>query len=305
MSEPGRAARTVILDCDPGTDDAIAILLSLASPELEVAAITVAGGNAPLPRTLANASGLVALAGASVPVHAGAARALLAPYPPGWPGHGEDGMAGVPLPSGAPPAQAPAADAICAVLSTASSPVTLVGIAPATNLALALATEPRLAGKIDEIVLMSGARGEGNATPSAEFNAWCDPEALAIVLAARRTLTLATLETGRAALLTAQHLVFFRAAGGRAITTAAAILAALLADRPAGVPLYDPCAIAWLVAPAMFAVRPAAVTVDVAPGLSRGRTSIDHRGPANASLLEPLDPDALFALLAERIAKLP
>lgn len=305
MSASRRAARTVILDCDPGTDDAIAILLALASPELEVAAITVAGGNAPLACTLANASGLVALAGAKVPVHAGAAHALLAPYPPGWPGHGQDGMAGIPLPPGAPPAQAPAADAIREVLSTASSPVTLIGIAPATNLALALATEPRLAAKIDEIVLMSGARGEGNATPSAEFNAWCDPEALAIVVAKHRRLTLATLETGRAALLTAQHLALFPATGSRAMTTAATILAALLSDRPAGVPLYDPHAIAWLVAPAMFAVHPASVTVDLAPGPSRGRTSIDYHGPANASLLEPLDPDALFALLAERIAKLP
>ncbi|MGH7189156.1 MAG: nucleoside hydrolase [Acetobacteraceae bacterium] len=305
MNDPGRATRTVILDCDPGTDDALAVLLALASPELEVAAITVAGGNAAIECTLANASGLVALAGANIPVHPGAAAALLGPYPPGWPGHGSDGMAGIKLPPGGAPAEALAPDAIRALLRASSRPVTLIAIGPATNLALALATEPSLVTKIDEIVLMSGAAGRGNATPSAEFNAWCDPEALAIVLALQRKLTLATLETGRAARLTAQHLALFRAAGGRAATTAAAILAALLSLSPDGAPLYDPCAVAWLIAPALFTARPVFLGVGLGPGPGRGRMLIDHHRPANASVLEPLDPDALFALLASRLANLP
>ncbi|MGH7102214.1 MAG: nucleoside hydrolase [Acetobacteraceae bacterium] len=304
MNDHGRATRTVILDCDPGTDDALALLLALASPELEVALVTVAGGNAPLPRTLANACGVVALAGADVPVHPGARGALLGPYPPGWHGHGADGMAGIKLPSGGSPTETVAADAIRALLRAAARPVTLIGIGPATNLALALATEPCLVTKIDEIVLMSGARGRGNATTSAEFNAWCDPEALAIVLALQRKLTLATLETGRAARLTAQHLSLFRAAGGRAATTAAAILAALLSLCPDGAPLYDPCAVAWLIAPALFTARPVFLGVDLGPGPSRGRTLIDDHGPANASVLEPVDPDALIALLANRLAHL-
>lgn len=306
MRGQGRPARTVILDCDPGTDDAIAILLALASPELDVAAITVVGGNVPLARTLANACGLVGLCGAEVPVHAGAARALLAPYPPGWAGHREDGMAGVALPLGVAPAPPSSADAIRTILRQASRPVTLVGIGPATNLALALATEPTLATKVEEIVLMSGARGEGNATPGAEFNAWCDPEALAIVIGAERKLTLAPLESGRAVPVTAARLAAFRnAGGGRALETASAILSALLSERPGGVPLYDPCAIAWLIAPALFAAEPAAVAVDLGPGPSRGRTAIDRRGRANVHVLDPLDPDGLFALLAERIARLP
>ncbi len=306
MKKEGRPARKVILDCDPGTDDAIAILLALASPELDVAAITVSGGNAPLARTLANACALATLSGCRVPVHAGAAGALLAPYPPGWKGQGEDGMAGVALPPGAAPASALAHDAIRTILRQARRKVTLVGIGPATNLALALACEPLLATQVEEIVLMSGARGEGNATPGAEFNAWCDPEALAMILAARRKLTLATLECGRIAAVTAARLVAFRAAaGGRASATAAAILSASLASHPDGVPLYDPCALAWLIAPHLFEARPAAVVADLGPGPSRGRTAIDHRGRANARLLQPLDPDALFALLAQRIARLP
>jgi len=306
MTRPERRARKVILDCDPGADDAIAILLALASPEIEVAAITVAGGNAPLVRTLANACGLVGLSGCRVPVHAGAARALLAPYPPGWPGHGEDGVAGVALPAGVAPAATLAHDAIRAILREAAAPVTLVGIGPATNLALALACEPALATEVEEIVLMSGARGEGNATPGAEFNAWCDPEALAIVVGAERMLTLATLESGRAAPVTPARLsAFHAAAGSRALETAAAILGALLAGRPDGAPLYDPCALAWLIAPHLFDAQPASVAVDLGPGPSRGRTAIDRHGPANARVLHPLDPDGLFALFRERIVRLP
>ena len=306
--------RTAILDCDPGTDDALAILLALASPELHLAAITVAGGNAPLARTLANACGLVALGAATVPVHAGAARALLAPYPPGWPGHGADGMAGVPLPAGPAPAPTLAADAIRALLRAAPAPLTLIGIGPATNLALALATEPPLAANVEEIVLMSGALGAGNATPAAEFNAWCDPEALAIVLAAGPPVTLATLETGRAAPATPARIAALRARAaaarpgrGRAAATAAAILAALPSPRRGapGSPLYDPCALAWLIAPALFAARPAAVSLDLGPGPSRGRTSINPRETARARVLDLLDPDGLFTLLGGRLARLP
>jgi inosine-uridine nucleoside N-ribohydrolase len=307
--------RKIILDCDPGTDDALAVLLALASPELEVRAITVAGGNATLTRTLANALGLVALAGAASPVYAGAGRALLGPFPPGWPGHGEDGMAGVALPVGAEAAEGVAADAIRAALRAAAAPITLVGIAPATNLALALATEPALAGAVAEIVLMSGAVGPGNATPAAEFNAHADPEALAILAAAGPLLTLVPLEAGRAVRATeARAAALAEAGSGRALGAAAAILAAY-AERAgeAGGPLYDPLAIAWLVRPALFRARAVSLAVDLGPGRGRGRTQIapaaeGAQAPgasANARLLEPIDPDGVFALLAERLTRLP
>ncbi len=309
--------RPIILDCDPGTEDALAILLALASPELEVRAITVAGGNAPLARTLANARALVALAGAlagaEAPVHAGAERALLGPFPPGWAGHGADGMAGVALPAG--PAAAPgiAADAIRAALRMTPVPLTLVGIAPATNLALALATEPALAAAVAEIVLMSGARGSmndacgaGNATPFAEFNAHADPEALAILAAAGAPLTLVPLEAGRAVRATSSRIAAFATAGsGHALGAAAAILAAL---RPgdSGAPLFDPLAIAWLIRPALFRAQPISLRVDLAHGTARGRTVIAPAAtPAHTILLEPIDPDGVFALLAERLARLP
>jgi len=189
--------RPVIIDCDPGTDDAIALLLAFASPELDVRAVTVAGGNAGLHRTLPNALALAALARSPVPVHPGADRPLLGRFTDAATIHGSDGLGGISLPPGGLPAPGPAADAIRTILREAPGPVTLIGIGPATNLALALATEPALLPKVAEIVLMTGAWAEGNITPAAEFNAWSDPEALAILLATNRPATLATLELTR------------------------------------------------------------------------------------------------------------
>ena len=153
----------IILDCDPGTDDAFALLLALASPEIELLAVTVAGGNVGLDRTLPNALALVALAGANVPVFAGANRPLLGAFFNETRVHGVDGLGGIALPQVGKPAEGVAADAIRTILRDAARPVTLVGIAPATNLALALMTEPALTAKIERIVLMTGAWGEGNA----------------------------------------------------------------------------------------------------------------------------------------------
>ena len=304
----GEAPCPLILDCDPGADDALAILLALASPELAVQAITVAGGNAPLSRTLANARGLVALAGKETPVHAGTDRALLGFFPPGWEGHGPDGLAGVKLPPGPPAAPGLAADAIRAALRRASAPLTLVGIAPATNLALALATEPALAASVAEIVLMAGACGTGNATPEAEFNALADPEALTILAAAGPALTLVPLEAGRAVRASPIRIAKLAKAGsGRALQTAIAILRALPSPE-AGPALYDPLALAWLIRPALFRARPVSLAVERGPGPARGRTIITASPPGRGlaiRLIEPCDPDGLFALLAERLARLP
>src|SRR5690348_10101541 len=155
----------IILDCDPGTDDAFALLLALASPELEVLAVTVAGGNVGLDRTLPNALALIALAGSTVPVFAGSDRPLLGSFVNETRVHGIDGLGGIALPTGGTAVPGVAADAIRAILRSAPQRVTLVGIAPATNLALALMTEPPLADRVEQILLMTGAWGEGNATP--------------------------------------------------------------------------------------------------------------------------------------------
>jgi inosine-uridine nucleoside N-ribohydrolase len=303
----------VILDCDPGTDDAVAILLALASPELTVLAITVAGGNVGLQHTLPNALALTALAGSDVPVHAGADRPLLGAFVSETRIHGTNGLGGVVLPPGGAPAPGLAADAIRRILRDAAEPVTLIGIGPATNLALALTTEPALAANVRQIVLMSGAWAEGNVTPAAEFNAWSDPEALAILLACGRKVVFAMLELTAQALTTPARIAAWRARGsGRSLRAACDIQSTVpLSARfgGAGAPLHDPCAVAWLIRPDLFTLRKCSVRMDLGPGPSRGRTVIDRWGRTgdtlNAAVLETVDAAGLFDLLGERLARLP
>ncbi len=303
----------IILDCDPGTDDAFALLLALASPELEVMAVTVAGGNVGLDRTLPNACALAALAGSKVPVYAGADRPLLGAFVNETRVHGVDGLGGISLAVGAAAAQGVAADAIRTYLRGATRPVTLVGIAPATNIALALMTEPAITANIERIVLMTGAWGEGNATPSAEFNALNDPEALAVILACGRPVVLATLELTAQALCTPERLAALRACGNGACLRALCDIQATVPLGPRfggrGAALHDPCAIAWLIRPDLFTERDCAASVDLGRGPSRGRTVIDrwHRtgAPHNVTLLETLDANGFFALLTERLTELP
>ena len=300
--------RPIIIDCDPGTDDAIALWLALASPEIALQAITVVGGNVGIERTLANALALVALAGAEVPVHAGAGQPIRGEFTSAPRAHGENGLAGIVLPPGGAPAPGVAADVIRAHLRAATAPLTLVGIGPATNLARALMAEPDLAAKIGEIVLMCSAFAGGNITPAAEFNAWSDPEALSVLLAAGRPLTLAPLDLTHQALVTPSRLAHLRAAGaGTALATACDILAAL-PPQPTlpGRPLHDPCAIAWLLRPDLFTARPARVAVSCAEGATRGQTTIAPapEEAANALVLETLDTEGFFALLGERLSRL-
>jgi inosine-uridine nucleoside N-ribohydrolase len=305
--------KQVVIDCDPGTDDAIAILLALASPELSVLAITVAGGNAGLDQTLPNTLALTALAGSAVPVHAGADRPLLGRFTGEPHVHGEDGLGGVTLPPGGSPAPDLAPDAIRRILRNATELVTLVGIGPATNLALALTTEPALAPRVERIVLMSGAWAEGNVTPAAEFNAWSDPEALAILLASGRQVVFATLELTAQALMTPARIAAWRSRGGGRCLTAACDIQATVSPSHRlggqGSPLHDPCAIAWLIRPDLFTSRACSVRMDLGPGPSRGRTLIDRWGrtgdPVNALVLETVDADGLFELLGHRLALLP
>jgi inosine-uridine nucleoside N-ribohydrolase len=314
---PTQTTIPVILDCDPGTDDVFALLLALAAPEIELLAVTVAGGNVGLDRTLANALAVVALAtvpgGPVVPVFAGADRPLLGSFTNEVRVHGVDGLGGVALPPGGTAEAELAADAIRRILREASRPVTLVGVAPATNLALALAVEPALAAKVERIVLMSGAWSGGNATPAAEFNALNDPEALAIVLACGRPVVLVTLELTAQALCTPERLAALRYAGhGQCLRTACDIQATVPMSRrlnERGAALHDPCAVAWLLRPDLFTSRECAVDVDLAPGPGRGRTVMNRRSRttkgANVILLETLKADGFFQLLGDSLARLP
>ncbi|WP_439552223.1 nucleoside hydrolase [Falsiroseomonas sp.] len=306
--------RTTIIDCDPGTDDAIALWLALGSPELDVKLITVAGGNVGLDRTTANARAVVGLTGRDIPIVAGAERSLMAPFRAETAVHGNDGLGGVVLPEGPPLAPGIAADAIRGLLREAApASVTVIGLGPVTNLALAFAAEPALVDRVQDLVLMSGAWSEGNITPAAEFNAWNDPEALAILLNLGLKVAIATLDLTFQAKVTPGVIEALAAREGGACWHAAlAILRALPASRRMhheGFPLHDPCAIAWVLAPHLFGVKDAAAEVDCTAGPSRGRTVIDRWNrlgrPANLALMETLDAPGFFDLLAARIAPLP
>ena len=287
-------ARPILIDCDSGTDDALALFMALGDPLLDVRLVTVAGGNVGLHHTLRNARALVGLSGKAVPVVAGAERPLLGSFEDAAYAHGEDGLAGVVLPEG------PAG-------------LTLVGIGPATNLALALATEPALLANVAEIVLMTGAWGEGNVTPAAEFNAWSDPEALAVVLGCGRPVTLATLEVTAQALATPSRIeALSRGGTGACREAACAILAGTPPSRRlggAGSPQHDSCAIAWLLAPDAFTVREVFAEVDCGVGPGRGQTLIDRWGrlgrASNARVLETLEAGRFFDVLEQSLSRLP
>ncbi len=306
---PAEHPRTLIIDTDPGLDDAIALWLALASPELHVEAVLAVAGNVGLPRTLANASAIVALAGRETPVHAGADRPLVGPAVEATHVHGADGLGAVRLPPGRPAAPGLAADMLRERLRRAHAPVTLVGIGPATNLALALATEPSLVRHVDEIVLMSGADGPGNITAHAEFNAHADPEALAIVLAAGVTVTFATLDLTAQALIEPADLdALRRRRGGACLEATIALLDAMPAQsRYDGRPVHDACAVAWLLRPDLFAHRPVRART-ILDGAERGRTLFappDAACPPNARLLTSIDRTGFLAVLGDTIAALP
>lgn len=310
-------SHAIIIDTDPGQDDAIAILLALASPEIEVLGVTAVAGNVPLALTQANARRVVELAGrADVPVCAGADRPLIRPLVTAEYVHGKTGLDGADLPAPAGPLDPRhAADFIVeTVMGREPGTVTLCPLAPLTNVALALAKEPRIASRLAGIVLMGGAMREGgNVTPAAEFNIYVDPEAAARVFACGANITFVPLDCTHQALTTAA-----RTAAIRALDTPVARAVAGWMDfferfdeakyGTDGGPLHDPLVIAALVAPDLFAQKRVAVSIETDSPLTRGMSVVDWWGVTgaepNATMLHAVDADGFFALLTERLARL-
>jgi purine nucleosidase len=309
--------RAIIIDTDPGKDDAVAILLACAARErLDIRAVTVVAGNVPLARTERNARALIELAGCGeIPVHAGHAAPLLHALSTAEDVHGPTGIDGVELPEPTRAlADAHAVDAIVAALD-ASSPgeITLCALGPLTNIAAALERAPAIASRIREIVLMGGAMGIGNMTPSAEFNIYVDPHAADTVFRAGVPVVMLPLEATHQAILTRAWAEQMKALGTRA---GAAIAGMFLADveRPRerhggrGVPLHDPCVIAWLLWPELFAGKHCHVAIETESSLTRGRTVVDRwrkTGAApNALVIDRVDADALFERMKTVLATL-
>jgi purine nucleosidase len=307
--------RKIIIDTDPGQDDAVAILLALASPELEVLGVTAVAGNVPLSLTALNARKVVELSGRAVPVMAGRDRPLARPLVTAEHVHGKTGLDGADLPEPALPLDG--RDAVDFLVDTlrAEPPgsVTLCPLGPLSNIGAALRQAPDIAARIERIVLMGGAYFEvGNITPAAEFNVYVDPEAAAAVLACGAPVTIVPLDCTHQALTTRARNDAFRAAGrvGPVVAGWTGFFERFDKEKygSEGAPLHDPCVIAWLLAPELFAGREINVEVETGSDLTRGMTVADWWGVTdrapNALFLGDVDADGYFALLTERIARL-
>jgi inosine-uridine nucleoside N-ribohydrolase len=304
--------KPVIIDCDPGHDDAMALMLAVASPELELVAVTTVAGNQTLDKVTANAIRVLDVVAAhDIPVAAGADRALIHVSKAAGDVHGETGLDGPDLP---PPSREP--EPLHAVELLARElrerPLTLVPVGPLTNIALLLATHPELVGRIERIVIMGGAIGIGNVTPSAEFNIWADPEAAARVFTSGVEVTMVGLDVTHRAMLSAERADALRATG-----RAGGVVADLHAfyrqyhERVYGhsdTPVHDALAVAHVIAPDVISTDHLHVEIDVTQGPCRGRTVVDqlHRTgrPANARVATDVDATAFIDLLTERIGSL-
>jgi inosine-uridine nucleoside N-ribohydrolase len=303
----------VIIDCDPGHDDAMALLLALASPELELVAVTTVAGNQTLDKVTANAIRVLDVAGAHhVPVAAGADRPLIHPARVAHEVHGESGLDGPDLP---PPSRAPVGVHAVELMATelARRPLTLVAIGPLTNVALLLAMYPEVADSIQDIVLMGGAIGLGNVTPAAEFNLWSDPEAAHRVFSTDADVTMVGLDVTHRAMLSAERAEALRATG-----RAGAVVADLHAfDRRFHLeiyghddtPVHDAVAVAHVIDPELLRTRYLAVEIDATQGPARGRTVVDGLGRTgrdpNTHVAVDVDAGGFIDLLTSRIASLP
>jgi inosine-uridine nucleoside N-ribohydrolase len=300
----------LLIDCDPGHDDAIAILLALASPEVELLGVTTVAGNASLENTTANAIRVLELAGrGEIPVAAGADRPLVREPRVAANVHGETGLDGPDLPRPrARPVETHAIDFLAQRLREASSPVTLVPVGPLTNVALFLIRYPGLANRLERIVLMGGAIGEGNITPSAEFNIWADPEAAHRVFTSGVEVTMIGLEVTHKALAMPAHVEELRGAGRVGRVVAELIDFFARSHTMPGSPIHDAAAVAHVVTPGLVEVADCHIEVECDSDLSRGRTSVDRwrnreRTP-RAKVGVDVDGDRFARLMVDRIASL-
>jgi inosine-uridine nucleoside N-ribohydrolase len=299
----------IVLDCDPGLDDAIAIMLALGSPELDVRAITTVAGNAPLEHTTANAIRVLDhIDRADVPVAAGADRPLVRePYAERHV-HGAGGLGDVDLPPPSrPPESAHAIDLIADLALSSPRPVTLVAVGPLTNVALFAARHPGAAAALERVVVMGGSIGLGNTTPAAEFNIWADPEAAQRVLTSGLDVTMVGLDVTHRALFTPEENDRLRERG-RAGRLTAALVDFYQRSNPGrpGVPIHDAVAVAQAARPGLLGLEDCYVEVDCGAA-SRGRTLVDLRRVTgrepNAHVAVEIEP-SFNGFMADRIAAL-
>ena len=311
-----RPARPIILDCDPGHDDALAILLALARPELRLLGVTTVAGNSTVENTTRNALAVLTLLGRTdVPVAQGAAKPLRRALVTAAHVHGQSGLEGADLPA---PAVGPIAeDAVTFIarqVEQSAEPLTLVATGPLTNVALFRASHPELWQRLDSICLMGGSIGEGNISASAEFNIWVDPDAAAAVFDGGRPLTMVGLDVTHEARVTLADADVMAARGNRTGLVFADLLrffARFHAEHYGwdGSPIHDAVAVAHLLGLGLVETHPYRVDIETESDLTRGRTVVDLHGvsgkPANAQVGVKVDRPRFVELLLEAVAGYP
>ena len=304
----------IILDCDPGHDDAIALLLALASPEVRLLGVTTVSGNQTLEKTTANAIRVLDHVGrADVPVAAGAARPLIRARNVAADVHGETGLDGPDLPPAArEPEPTHAIDWIAHALEASATPVTLVPTGPLTNIALFLTRYPELAAKVERVVLMGGAVGEGNTTPAAEFNIWADPEAAHLVFTSGLDLTMVGLDVTHKALITPAHVDAAgrrrqrRASSSPTCSTSTACFTGASTGgtaRPSTTPSRWPMSSTRRCSRRRIAASSSTPAANC-PADARTSTSAAARGQPNCHVAIDIDAERFLGLLVERISSL-
>lgn len=295
-------ALPIIIDCDPGHDDAIALILALASPKLNVLAVTTSAGNQTPDKTLRNALRILTLLGRhDIPVAGGAPKPLLRELIIADNVHGESGLDGPALPEpGFAPQALTAVELMAKTLRASTEPVTLVPTGPLTNIALLLSAHPELKAKIARIVLMGGSAGPGNWTPAAEFNIYVDPEAAKMVFSAGVPITMCGLDVTHAAQVMDEDIERIRTITNPIARTVAELLDFFMIYHRdpkwgfVGAPLHDPCTIAWLLRPELFTGIECHVSVETQGQYTVGMTVVDRYR------LSPHKPNATVLLGVER-----
>jgi purine nucleosidase len=309
--------RKIIIDCDPGQDDAVALFLAMASSdELEVLGITAVCGNVPLELTQRNARQMCDIAGRSdLPVFAGCSEPMVRPLKTAEMIHGKTGINGIDVFEPQTPLQSRhAVDYIInTLLDAEDDSITLVPVGPLTNIGTAIDREPAILPKIEQIVLMGGAMREGgNRTPSAEFNILVDPEAADIVFRCGRPITQMGLDVSHQVLSTRDRVERIKALGNPVADATAGMLSFF--DRydtkkyqSRGAPLHDPCTIAWLLKPELFEGKDCNVSIETQSELTLGHTAVDFwhvtDRPINVHWVYEVDADGFYDLLTERLAR--
>ncbi len=311
------AKRQIIIDCDPGQDDAICLLLAMSSPDdLDILGVTTVAGNVPLALTERNARQVCDIAGRSdVPVYAGCSKPMVRDLVTAEKVHGNTGIDGIVIVEPKRPLEEQhAVDFIVDTLNGADrDSITLVPMGPLTNIALAFTKNPSIPEKIEQIVLMGGAMREGgNISPSAEFNILVDPHAADIVFRCGRPITVMGLDVTHQVLATQERRDRIRAINNEAARAAAGMLDFFnrhdtVKYGSMGAPLHDPCTIAFLLKPGLFKGKLCNISVETESELTMGNTAVDFwqvtDRPKNATWMYAVDADGFYELLIERLSR--